>query len=122
MAAQDRYVDEVMELLPSLRRVLRPRTPEGYDDAALSPAQLQLLLELTVSGVQPMSQLAGRLGVSFSTVTELVDRLVLSGKVVRTKSEQDRRQTLVRVTPEAAALAATVLEDRRARVQQAFNS
>ncbi|MCX6020533.1 MAG: MarR family transcriptional regulator [Chloroflexi bacterium] len=120
MAVDDNSVEEVLGLLPSLRRSLRPRTPEGYDQGALSPAQLQLLIELTNTGIQPMSELAGRLGVSFSTATELVDKLVRAGKVVRMKSERDRRQTLVRATPEAEALAVAVTADRRLRVQQAL--
>ena len=118
----DRDVTEVMELLPPLRRVLRLRVPQGYGPSDLSPAQLQLLVELASSGSQPMSELAARLGVSFSTTTELVGKLVRGGKVTRTKSERDRRQTLVQVTPEADALAAAVTEDRRTRVKRALES
>lgn len=111
----------MLDLLPALRRALRPRPPAGYERCSLSSAQLQVLVELSAGGVQPMSELAARLGVSFSTATELVDKLVRTGKVARTKSERDRRQTLVQVTPEAQSLVAALIEDRRQRVQRVFD-
>ena len=50
-----------------------------------------------------MSELAARLGVTSSTATGLVDRLVELGLLARHDDPADRRQVVVSATPEAQA-------------------
>lgn len=56
-----------------------------------------------------VTELASRLALSQSSVTELIDRSVAAGLVVRVTSSEDRRVVLVRLTDEGERrLAATV--------------
>jgi len=77
------------------------RTPELLE-STITMAQLKVLMLLSVVGEQRMSDLAGQLGVSLSTVSGLVDRLVDAGLVQRREAAADRRQVLVSVTAEGS--------------------
>jgi DNA-binding MarR family transcriptional regulator len=86
-AAYDRLVD----LLATAR------TPELLD-STITMAQLKVLMLLSVVGEQRMSDLAAQLGVSLSTTTGLVDRLVDGGLAQRREHASDRRAVLVSMT------------------------
>jgi DNA-binding MarR family transcriptional regulator len=60
--------------------------------------QAKLLYLLGALGELHMSQLVRRLGVSLSTISGLVDRLVDHGLVTRREDPADRRQVLVGLT------------------------
>lgn len=91
-AAYDRLVD----LLATAR------TPELLE-STLTMAQLKVLMLLSVVGEQRMSDLAGQLGVSLSTTSGLVERLVDAGFVQRREDAADRRQVLISPTPTGTA-------------------
>ncbi len=65
------------------------------------PQAKMLYLVATDDGVR-MSALASRLGVTLSTVSGLVDRLVDGGLVDRHDDPADRRQVVLAVTPQGA--------------------
>ena len=70
-----------------------------------------------------VNELVGRLALSQSTVSELIDRSEAAGLVVRIPSTSDARMVLVRVTPEGERrLAETVsaLRADRAALRRAF--
>jgi DNA-binding MarR family transcriptional regulator len=58
-------------------------------------AQMRVLMVLGVTGEQRMSDLALQLGISLSTLSSLVDRLVDAGFVTRRSDARDRRNVLV---------------------------
>jgi DNA-binding MarR family transcriptional regulator len=58
---------------------------------------------LVASGRMRMSELAARLGITSSTATGAVDRLVELGLIERHEDPADRRQVVVSATPTAAA-------------------
>ena len=61
--------------------------------------QAKVVYLLSVSGELHMSELVTRLGVSLSTVSGLVDRVVDHGLATRREDPADRRQVLVGLTP-----------------------
>ena len=65
--------------------------------------QAKLLYLLGASGELHMSDLVQRLGVSLSTVSGLVDRVVDHGLATRREDPADRRQVVVGLTPAGAA-------------------
>ena len=70
-----------------------------------------------------VNELVGRLALSQSTVSELIDRSAEAGLVVRIPSTSDARVVLVRVTPEGERrLAETVsaLRAERAALRRVF--
>ena len=92
------------------------------------PPQRHLLL-LMIKGAADGSEqatvndLVGRLALSQSTVSELIDRSAEAGLVVRVPSTSDARVVLVRLTPEGERrLAETVsaLRADRAALRRAF--
>lgn len=83
--------DRLVDLLATAR------TPELLD-STITMAQLKVLMLLSVVGEQRMSDLAAQLGVSMSTTTGLVDRLVDAGLAQRREDAADRRQVLVSMT------------------------
>jgi DNA-binding MarR family transcriptional regulator len=88
--------------LKALRRILRA-TETGRRRIAtttgLTPSQLLLLRELAASPRVTPSTVAASLEFSQATITALVDRLETEGLVTRSRSDVDRRQVLLELTP-----------------------
>ena len=80
-----------------LQELARHRTP-GFLDVGITMAQAKVLHVVAASGEVHMSELVHALGVSVSTVSELVDRLVEHGFVARHDDPSDRRQVVVSLT------------------------
>ena len=77
------------------------------EDAArahdIEPQQHQLLLAikgLPRAKTPTIRELAGRLQIKHHSTVDLIDRLVKAGRVVREPGTDDRREVLVRLTPE----------------------
>jgi len=71
-------------------------------EIAVTMPQAKLLYLLGASGELHMSDLVQRLGVSLSTVSGLVDRVVDHGLATRREDAVDRRQVVVGLTPAGA--------------------
>lgn len=119
----DQQIGQVLESLPVLRRWLlvslnRGRVAEGARPLPLS--HVRVLVHLCWHGPMTVGKLARDLGVSCSTATECIAELENRGRVVKQRSESDRRRVVVSLTPEARAFATGVLSQRRAVVEAAF--
>ena len=96
-------VDEVIAGYEALmHRLAESHAPEFLEIAITMP-QAKLLYLVALSGELHMSTLVQRLGVSLSTVSGLVDKVVDHGLATRREDPADRRQVLVGLTPEGAA-------------------
>ena len=85
------------------KRVDELHVPEFLNiDVTMSQAKILRLLE--TEGELHMSELLRRLGISLSTLSGHLDRLVEQGLVVRRDDPADRRQVLVSPTPAAFEL------------------
>lgn len=69
-----------------------------------------------------VGELGSHLNLSKAATTSLVDRLEHAGHVIRVRDAQDRRRWHLEVTPEAHALAASVLESFLDRTRAALAS
>jgi DNA-binding MarR family transcriptional regulator len=79
------------------------RTVQAFDDAVgrrlgLGPADLRCL-DWLADGPKSAGQLATATALTPAATTALVDRLVRKGFVERYRSDEDRRQVMVRMTP-----------------------
>jgi len=83
----------------------------------VSARQASILSHLDSVEPTPLSQLASHMGVTVSTMSIAVDRLVRQGYVVRDRAESDARVRHVRLTTAGERLRATqkVLEPRLVR-------
>jgi DNA-binding MarR family transcriptional regulator len=68
-------------------------------EVAVTMSQAKVLYLIAASEGMRMSELAVRLGVSISTTSGLVDRLVDRGLLARHDDPADRRQVVVTITP-----------------------
>src|SRR3954462_9197475 len=95
-------VERAQELQRDVRRALRPMGEWLTTD--LTVPQLKVLFALHVQGEATMSVLARTLGVTTSTMTAIVDRLVERGLIRRGGQAGDRRRIVCRLTPQGAEL------------------
>ena len=82
-----------------MQRVTEMHTPE-FLEVGITMPQAKTLYLIAAAGELHMSELVARLGVSLSTVSGLVDRLVDAGWAVRRDDPADRRQVMVAITPD----------------------
>lgn len=86
-----------------MQRQMRHHAIE-FNEIDVTMAQTKALYMLVAAGELRMSLLAGRLGVTSSTATGLVDRLVELGLAVRHEDASDRRQVVIRATSQAQSV------------------
>ncbi|HSS74674.1 MAG TPA: MarR family transcriptional regulator [Gaiellaceae bacterium] len=91
---------EAAELHAALRKFLRASERVAREEG-LTPSRFMLLLMIktTAAGRSTVTELAERMQLTQSTVTELVTRAEAAGLVRRTQSEQDARVYWLEVTP-----------------------
>ena len=112
-AAIERIVT-TLEVL--MLRQMREHAPELVD-IDITMAQTKALYLLVAVGELRMSDLAARLGVTSSTATGLVDRLVELGLATR-REASDRRQVVIAATEEARSLMARFRELNAAQMRR----
>jgi len=101
MRKEDRQADELAGLLDAVfRRTMQAHRPSPKErDIAFTRREIGVMIAVGETGALSMGELAERIGVSVTNLSQLVDRLVQKGLVVRVPSETDRRVVLVRLTP-----------------------
>ena len=92
-------VDEVIEAFDALMGRLADNHAPEFLEIDVTMPQAKLLYLLGAAGDLHMSDVVIRLGVSLSTVSGLVDRLVDHGLAYRRDDPADRRQVVVGLTP-----------------------
>ena len=96
-------IDAVLAVFDRLmHRLMATHAPE-LSTLDLTMAQTKAVYLVLAAGQLRMSELAARLGVTSSTATGQVDRLVELGLVERHEDPADRRQVVVTATPSAEA-------------------
>ena len=100
---RDAVVADVIAGYELLMHVLADSHAPEFLDIDITMPQAKLLYLLGAAGELHMSALVQRLGVSLSTVSGLVDRVVDHGLATRREDPVDRRQVLVGLTPEGTA-------------------
>lgn len=85
-----------------MHRVASWHAPD-FMGVAVTMSQAKVLYLVAAARGMRMSELAGRLGVSISTTSGLVDRLVDHGLLARHDDPADRRQVVVTITPTGSA-------------------
>jgi MarR family transcriptional regulator, organic hydroperoxide resistance regulator len=86
-----------------MQRQMRHHAPE-LSEVDVTMAQVKALYLLVAAGEMRMSVLATSLGVTSSTATGLVDRLVELGLAARHADAHDRRQVVIGATERARAV------------------
>jgi len=93
------------------RRLLASLSGEAA--GRLTPTKLRALELLAESGPLRISDLAAGMAVDETTATRLADRLETMGAASRERADDDRRVTVVALTPDGQRLAADAARRRR---------
>jgi DNA-binding MarR family transcriptional regulator len=101
---------EAWQLLVRFFFAQRSNLPSLVAELQLSPAQCHLLRALEPGRPIPMRHAAQTLACDASNVTGLVDRLESRGLIRRRPSDEDRRVTLLDLTPTGARLRTELID------------
>ena len=108
-------------LLALARGMIGLATRAADELGQISVVQLRALTVLRELGPVSLVQLAEGVGVTASTTSRLVDRLVSAGYAERRPSPESRRQIELRLTPEGEATLARYDELRLRRLRAALD-
>jgi DNA-binding MarR family transcriptional regulator len=113
-------VDQAVDLLPSIGKLLFMTVSRYPGLAGRSLAQVKMLIHLHHSGSCTVSELAGACGVSMSAASELIDRLVADDMIIRGSNPEDRRQVLLTPTLKARELGNKIRAMRERQIEVAL--
>jgi DNA-binding MarR family transcriptional regulator len=113
MPAPDDAAEQIAALLDGIVRRQRRASREGFG-TSVTHGQFRVLRTLD-NADQPLrlSELAARLGIVPRSATSVVDDLEAAGLVERQPDPNDRRATLVDLTPDGRQILTTLREKRR---------
>ena len=114
MASLDIILDEIDDLSRKLMRLTECSDRFLLADLQLTPAQANTVLALEHLGEVTMNGLADEMLLHGTTMTRMVDSLVVRGLVERLATPKDRRVVRVRLTPLGTDAADQVRHRRRA--------
>lgn len=97
-------IDDALACYGRLVDVLSAARTPDFPDPHVTMAQMRVLMLLSAIGETRMSDLAHKLGISLSTLSSLVERLVEADLAHRREDAHDRRSVLVSLAPAGAAL------------------
>lgn len=110
-------VAHALEAYEELMAVLMSEHRPDFLEIGITMPQAKVLYLLEATGELHLSNLVTTLGVSLSTVSGIVERLVEQGLVVRRDDPADRRQVMVAPTPTGSSLVERFRELNRGQLQ-----
>src|SRR5689334_3221344 len=114
-------IEAGLELLPLLGKSLFAAISQLGHTYRLTTSQVKLLLHLGTRSQMTIGEIAAALGVSMPAASELVDRLVDAGHLLRAADPADRRKVLIAATPTAERIGAELCQLRRAQLRSALD-
>jgi len=115
------FVEAGTQLLPVISRALFSAISDLGNAFGLTPAQVKVLLQIGRHQQMTVGEIAASLSCSMPAASELVDRLVDAGHLVRSSDPADRRRVLVAATPASQQISADLCELREAQVRYALD-
>lgn len=113
-------IETGLRLLPIIGRTLYSAISELGQVHGLTVTQVKALLHLSSGARTTVGEVASALGISMPAASELVDRLVDAGHVVRSPDPVDRRRVLIAATPRSAQIGEQLRDFRRQQLRIAL--
>src|SRR5918999_1095759 len=110
-----------VQLLPVIAKALFSSISALGTTFGLTPAQVKVLLQLATRQQMTVGEIAAALDCSMPAASELVDRLVDAGHLLRASDPADRRRVLIAATPASQRISARLRELREAQVRYALD-
>jgi DNA-binding MarR family transcriptional regulator len=114
-------VEESVELLPQIGKLVYSAIASDPVMGALTLTQAKAISLLYHYGDQTVSEVAAGLAISLPAASELIDRLVDRGLVVRTQDAADKRRMIIGLTPKSLDFARRIHDLRREQVRDALS-
>lgn len=114
MTESDDVVWEIESLLRAVSSSVRKNGRAILVDFDITPPQFDALVVISLTDKLAIGDLSSRLGLAYSTTTDLVDRLERRGFVLRVRDEEDKRVVRVRMLPAGEELIDRLMTARRA--------
>ncbi|HEX5271517.1 MAG TPA: MarR family transcriptional regulator [Gemmataceae bacterium] len=111
---------ELGRLFATFGRAFKARIMAEMGEGGTTPARARLLMVLQCGGSCKMNEVGRQLGVTPRNVTKLVDALESEGLVERKPHPEDRRATLLHLTPRGADVGKEYMLANHAAVAQLF--
>ena len=92
-------IERALETFEAFQQRLMSIHAPDFAALDVTMAQAKLLYVVAAAGELTMSEVANRVGVSISTASAAVDRLVAGGLLARGEDPSNRRQVRVSITP-----------------------
>ena len=92
-------IERALETFEAFQQRLMSLHAPDFAALDVTMAQAKLLYVVAAAGELTMSEVAQRVGVSISTASAAVDRLVATGLLARSDDPSNRRQVRVSITP-----------------------
>lgn len=118
----DALVDATMQAIHQIARSVYALSSSHPALAERTPAQIRALGFLSRNHTQTIGELAEAMGVTISTASGLVDKLVEEDLVERSTNPDDRRQVLIRLAPAALEIQTELRAIRRRQVLAAVDA
>src|ERR671920_1761957 len=96
---EESLVQAGMQLLPVIAKALFSAISDLGNNFGLTPAQVKVLLQLGTHRQMTVGEIAAALSCSMPAASELVDRLVDAGHLLRASDPADRRRGPIPPTP-----------------------
>jgi len=120
-AGEEAMVEAGVHMLPVIAKALFSSIAGLGTAHGLTPAQVKVLLQLGRRQQMTVGEIASALDCSMPAASELVDRLVDAGHLVRATDPADRRRVLIAATPASQRISAHLCELRQAQVRYALD-
>lgn len=117
-AGREQLVERTLEQFDRTFHTFARATAAEWLDLDLSISQLKALAVLIHEQPVTVGALADRLGLGMSGGSHLVDRLVQERLVERSEDPDNRRRTLLRLTPDAEALVRRLRQGRAEQLRR----
>ena len=93
----------------------------AWRDAPPAPRHIAALMQVVADEGMSVTTLAGQLGVSLATASQVVTDLDNAGLIERYEDPTDRRRTLIKITESHRSRAEAILDTRLRPVQRALD-
>src|SRR5215218_1088170 len=118
---EEALVEAGVQLLPVIAKALFSAISGLGNAHGLTPAQVKVLLQLGTRRQMTVGEIASALDCSMPAASELVDRLVDAGHLLRASDPGDRRRVLIAATPASQRISDHLCEQRKAQVRYALD-
>jgi DNA-binding MarR family transcriptional regulator len=118
---RDDSLSSLSEAFWSVARQLRQTSMQSLAQWDVTPSHSRALRVLTRHGVMRLSELSEHLHIAPRSTTEVVDALQAKGLIERHPDAQDRRATLISLTPEGNRVIEAIRSARGTEAERFFD-